>query len=149
MIYKCLIAVILTFSLSNVSLKSQDLNTKIDQKLQQQIFLLDTLMQNNNPEIINVLMPEVSFGHSNGWIQNFNDFKKDIETKKVSYQEVKQTNLKEIKNYRNMASVRRVIHVKGLYKTFQFEMDLSLLEVWIKKKGVWKLWSRQSIELKP
>lgn len=148
MINRCLLTIILIFSLGLFFAKSQSLDLKIDANLQKQLSKLDQLMQHNDPNIIDVLDQDVSFGHSNGWIQNFNDFKKDIIDKKVNYQSIKQTEIKEYKKYKNLASVRRLVHVKGLYKTFDFEMNLSLLEIWIKKKGIWKLWSRQSVELK-
>lgn len=37
---------------------------------------LDSLMKNNDHSIINLFSEDVSFGHSNGWIQNLDDFKK-------------------------------------------------------------------------
>jgi hypothetical protein len=52
---------------------------------------LDSLMQNNDEKIINIFCADVSFGHSNGWIQNLNDFKKDFLSKKVNYKEIRQT----------------------------------------------------------
>jgi len=148
MINRFLLIIISIFCLGVILARSQSFDVKIDPNLQEQLSKLDLLMQHNDPNIVNVLDQEVSFGHSNGWIQNYNDFKKDIIDKKVSYQSIKQTEIKEYKKYKNIASVRRLIYVKGLYKTFDFEMNLSLLEIWIKKKGIWKLWSRQSTELK-
>ena len=56
--------------------------------------------------------------------------------------------LKEFKIKNKFANVRRIIAVKGLYKNETFEMKLSVLEFWIKQKGIWKLWSRQSVSLK-
>ncbi|MGV4414898.1 hypothetical protein [Chryseobacterium sp. T1] len=148
MINRFLLTFSLIFCLGIFLAKSQSLDVKVDSNLKAQLSKLDQLMQYNDPNIVEILDSEVSFGHSNGWIQNFNDFKKDIIDKKVNYQSIKQTEIKEYKKYKNLASVRRLVHVKGLYKTFDFEMNLSLLEIWIKKKGIWKLWSRQSIELK-
>ncbi len=40
-------------------------------------------MQNNDDKIIELLSSDVSFGHSNGWIQNLDDFKKDFSLQKV------------------------------------------------------------------
>ncbi|WP_300673538.1 nuclear transport factor 2 family protein [Soonwooa sp.] len=116
--------------------------------METQVKTLDSLMQTNNPNILNLLTKDVSFGHSNGWIQNIDDFKKDILSKKVDYKLVTQTALKEFKIYKKTASIRRIIHVVGTYKSYDFAMNLSVLEIWIKKAGHWKLWSRQSIELK-
>lgn len=122
--------------------------SKQEKKLLAQTAKLDSLMQNNDSKILNLFEPDVSFGHSNGWIQNLDDFKKDFSSKKVVYKEIRQTEVSEIKKFKNTFSIRRKIKVVGLYKNQDFEMTLSLLEVWIKNKSNWKLWSRQSVEIK-
>lgn len=109
---------------------------------------LDSLMKNNDLEIVNLFAEDVSFGHSNGWIQNLDDFKKDFSSKKVMYKKIAQTEVSEIKKYKNTVSLRRIISVQGLYKNQDFEMKLGVLEIWIKRKSQWKLWSRQSVEIK-
>ncbi|MFC0342610.1 nuclear transport factor 2 family protein [Epilithonimonas hispanica] len=119
-----------------------------EKALLSQVSKLDSLMENNNSKILELFSDDVSFGHSNGWIQNKDDFKKDFESGKVKYQSVKQTELKEFKFKNKFANIRRNIAVKGLYKNETFEMKLSVLEFWIKQKGIWKLWSRQSVSLK-
>ena len=113
-----------------------------------QVSKLDSLMENNDSKILELFSDDVSFGHSNGWIQNYEDFKTDFESGKVKYQSVKQTELKELKIKNKFANIRRIIAVKGLYKNEIFEMKLSVLELWIRQKGIWKLWSRQSVSLK-
>lgn len=123
--------------------------SKKEKQLLCQAFKLDSLMQNNDPKILDLFESNVSFGHSNGWIQNLGDFKKDFSSKKVVYKEIKQTEVSEIKKFKNTFSIRRKIKVSGLYKDQDFEMKLALLEIWIKKKSIWKLWSRQSVEIKP
>ena len=120
-----------------------------EKKLLSQTRKLDSLMQINNPKILDLLDIAVSFGHSNGWIQNLDDFKKDFSSGKVEYKEISQIEVSEMKKFKNTFSIRRKIKVKGLYKNQEFEMNLSLLEIWIKKKSLWKLWSRQSVEIKP
>ncbi|MGD1318617.1 hypothetical protein [Chryseobacterium sp. 2R14A] len=127
---------------------SQDYS-KHQKQLLSQTKKLDSLMQNNDSKILNLFESNVSFGHSNGWIQNLDDFKKDFSSKKVIYKEIKQTEVSEIKKFKNTFSIRRKIKVSGLYKNENFEMNLSLLEIWIKSKSTWKLWSRQSVEIKP
>ena len=122
--------------------------SKKEQALLHQISKLDSLMENNDSKILELFSDDVSFGHSNGWIQNKEDFKTDFESGKVKYQSVKQTELKEFKIKNKFANIRRIIAVKGLYKNELFEMKLSVLEFWIRQKGIWKLWSRQSVTLK-
>ena len=122
--------------------------SKQEKTLLTQVSKLDSLMENNDSKILELFSDDVSFGHSNGWIQNKDDFKKDFESGKVKYQSVKQTELKELKIKNKFANVRRITAVKGLYKNETFEMKLSVLEFWIRQKGMWKLWSRQSVTLK-
>lgn len=122
--------------------------SKKEKALLSQVSKLDSLMENNNSKILELFSDDISFGHSNGWIQNKEDFKKDFESGKVKYQSVKQTDLKDFKIKDKFANVRRIIAVKGLYKNEIFEMKLSVLEFWIRQKGMWKLWSRQSVTLK-
>jgi hypothetical protein len=110
---------------------------------------LDSLMMKNDVQIVDLFCSDVSFGHSNSWIQNLNDFKKDFSSKKVSYKEIKQLEISELKQFKNTVSIRRSVKVTGLYKNQDFEMKLALLEIWLKKKSAWKLWSRQSVEIKP
>lgn len=123
--------------------------SKQERQLLSQTEKLDYLMQNNDSGIIDLFEKDVSFGHSNGWIQNLDDFKKDFLSKKVIYKEIRQTEVSEIKKFNNTFSIRRKINVSGLYKNQEFKMTLSLLEIWIKKNSGWKLWSRQSVEIKP
>ncbi|MCT2563532.1 nuclear transport factor 2 family protein [Chryseobacterium herbae] len=139
---------ILLFSFAFWNCQNVNISQK-DETLIEHIKLLDTYLQNNDAKIIDILRQDVSFGHSNGWIQNFEDFKKDFSSKKVMYKDIQQTELSEIKRYKNTASIRRKIKVSGTYKNQDFEMKLALLEIWIKKNTVWKLWSRQSVEIKP
>ena len=122
--------------------------SKKEKALLSQVLKLDSLMENNDSKILELFSDDVSFGHSNGWIQNKDDFKTDFESGKVKYQSVKQSELKELKFKNKFASIRRIIAVKGLYKEEVFEMKLSILEFWIKQKGIWKLWSRQGVSLK-
>ena len=121
--------------------------SKKEKALLIQVSKLDSLMENNDSKILELFSDDVSFGHSNGWIQNKDDFKKDFESGKVKYQSVKQTELKELKIKNKFANIRRIIAVKGLYKNETFEMKLSVLEFWIQQKGIWKLWSRQSVKI--
>lgn len=109
---------------------------------------LDSLMKNNDQSIVSLFSEDVSFGHSNGWIQNLKDFKKDFTSKKVVYKEIRQTEVSELKKFKNTFSLRRTIRVHGLYKNQDFEMNLAVLEIWIKMKSEWKWWSRQSVEIK-
>lgn len=128
---------------------AQTVQISLEPKLAENIHRLDQLMENNDEKVLTLLCPDVSFGHSNGWVQSFEDFKKDFNSKKVMYSNIQQIEIYEAKKYNDVYSVRRKIKVSGMYKNQNFEMMLGLLEIWKKEKSFWKLWSRQSIEIKP
>ena len=123
--------------------------SKQEMQLFSQTQKLDSLMQNNDIKILELLEKDISFGHSNGWVQNFNDFKKDFISKKVHYSKIEQLEILDVKKFKKTFRIRRKIRVSGWYKNNAFGMNLSLLEIWIKNKSDWKLLSRQSIEIKP
>ena len=75
--------------------------------------------------------------------------KRIFNSKKVIYTNIIEIEISEVKKDRKIYSVRRKIKVSGIYKNQNFEMILGLLEIWKKEKSVWKLWSRQSVEIKP
>ncbi|WBX99629.1 hypothetical protein [Chryseobacterium gambrini] len=123
--------------------------SKEEKQLLSQTVKLDSLIQNNDSGVLDLFEDDVSFGHSNGWIQNYSDFKRDFSSKKVIYDKLEQIEISELKKDKNICSLRRKIKVSGTYKSQKFEMILALLEIWKKEKSVWKLWSRQSVEIKP
>ncbi|WP_147473886.1 hypothetical protein [Chryseobacterium nematophagum] len=128
----------------------QKKKTLCDQsELIERIHLLDSYMQNNDAKIVDLLCAEVSFGHSNGWVQRLNNFKEDFTSQKIRYNKIIQTEISECKEYKKVVSIRRKVKVSGTYKNQDFEMVLALLEIWRKEKSVWKLWSRQSIKINP
>lgn len=122
---------------------------EIDHQLKKSIHQLDSYMQNNDSAISQLLSKDVSFGHSNGWTQTYSDFEKRFSQQKARYQKIQNIEFKETKTWKKISSIRRIIHVKGTYKDIPFSMNLSTLEIWKKTKGKWKLWSRQSVEIKP
>ena len=140
LIFVCTLFCVLVFSQSY---------SKQEKAVLEEAKKLDSLMQNNDSKIVNLFCSDVSFGHSNGWIQSLDDFKKDFSLKKVSYNEIKQIEISELKHNKNSVSLRRTINVSGSYKNNDFKMKLALLEIWVKQNAVWKLWSRQSVEIKP
>lgn len=121
---------------------------RISQSLQGELSKLDSLMSKNSAAISNVLSKDITFGHSNGWVQKYDDLVKDFSSNKVVYKEVKQLEILDFKLKGKFATVFRKIAVSGTYKTFDFSMNLLALEVWLKQNGKWLLYSRQSVELK-
>ncbi|MDN4012060.1 hypothetical protein QX233_06295 [Chryseobacterium gambrini] len=119
--------------------------SKDEKQLLFQTRKLDSLIQNNDSKVLDLFKDNVSFGHSNGWIQNYSDFKRDFSSKKVIYDKIEQIEISELKKDKNICSLRRKIKVSGTYKSQKFEMILALLEIWKKRNrygnsGAGKVW---------
>ncbi len=61
---------------------AQTVQISLEPKLAENIHRLDQLMENNDEKVLTLLCPDVSFGHSNGWVQNFEDLKRILIRKK-------------------------------------------------------------------
>ncbi|WP_336734942.1 hypothetical protein, partial [Chryseobacterium sp. VD8] len=75
--------------------------SKDEKQLLSQTRKLDSLIQNNDSKVLDLFEDDVSFGHSNGWIQNYSDFKIDFSSKKVIYDKIEQIEISELKKDKN------------------------------------------------
>ncbi len=87
----------------------------------------------------------LSYGHSNGWVENKNELIKDLETGIISYQKIEEDSISITMNG-NMANVRFVGDYTATMKNTQNTYHLKVLEVWIKKGNRWILFARQAIK---
>ncbi len=103
------------------------------------------LVEHNKVSIIQSTDKALSYGHSNGWIQNKNDMTADYESGRLSYQSITEDSVTATING-NMASVR----FNGVYVAtnsgVQSTNPLKVLEVWVKKGNRWILFSRQGFK---
>ena len=74
----------------------------------------------------------LSYGHSNGWVENKTDIIKDLETGYISYQGFKEDSITVAING-NMANVRFVADITATMKATTTTFHLKVLEVWVKK----------------
>ena len=89
----------------------------------------------------------LSYGHSNGWIQNKADVIKDLETGYISYQGIKEDSITITMND-NMANVRFLGEYKATLKgAAATSFRLRVLEVWVKKSKRWVLFARQGVKI--
>lgn len=87
----------------------------------------------------------LSYGHSNGWVQNKADIIKDFETGYISYQNFKEDSITVAING-NMANVRFVADITATLKGITSSFRLRVLEVWAKKGKRWVLFARQAVK---
>ena len=88
----------------------------------------------------------LSYGHSNGWVENKTELMKDLETGLISYQKFSEDSVTVSLNGL-MANVRFVANVKATMKAVTNTYRLKVLEVWVKKGNRWVLFARQAIKI--
>ncbi len=103
------------------------------------------LVQQNTVAINQQTDKALSFGHSNGWVQDKKALIKDFETGLISYQSIKEDSITVSIND-NMANVRFVADITATMKNTQNSFHLKVLEVWVKKGKRWVLFARQAVK---
>ena len=102
------------------------------------------LVKKNTVSINQQTDKALSYGHSNGWVQNKTAIIKDFETGVISYQSFKEDSITVSMNG-NMANVRFIADITATMKT-KADYRLKVLEVWVKKGKRWVLFARQAVK---
>ena len=111
------------------------------QKLDKALLEKDSLVLNA------VLHKDVSYGHSNGWIQTKKDLWDDFVNGKLIYKKIENTSATIAAINKKWATVRTNTAVEGTVNDKGFNMTLHVLQVWMKTKKGWQLVARQSAKL--
>src|SRR5205814_2080877 len=96
------------------------------------------LVQKNTVSINQQTEKSLSYGHSNGWVQNKNDIIKDFETGLISYQTYKEDSV-QVSMSGNFANIRFVADINATLRGNAISNHLKVLEVWMKKGNRWLL----------
>src|SRR4029079_12570849 len=110
--------------------------TKLDKALvEKDTVALKELLHNN-----------VTFGHSNGWVESKDDVVRDVKSGKLAYQTIKSDSI-TWKVETTWASVRSITKVEVAVDGNKTELKLHILEVWLRTEKGWQLIARQSTKL--
>jgi Domain of unknown function (DUF4440) len=118
-------------------------------RLKQAMSDLDkALVTKDEKALVQLLYPEVSYGHSNGWVQSKTDIINDLKSGKLIYDKIENTSVTIVAINNNWATVRTSTNAVGRSTTIPtFELKLHVLQVWLKTKSGWQLLARQSTKL--
>ena len=106
------------------------------------------LVTKDEKALVQLLHAEVSYGHSNGWVQNKTDIINDLKSGKLIYDRIENTSVNIVAINNNWATVRTSTNATGRSTTIPtFELKLHVLQVWLKTKNGWQLLARQSTKL--
>jgi uncharacterized protein DUF4440 len=106
------------------------------------------LVTKDEKALVQLLHPQVSYGHSNGWVQNRTDILTDLKSGKLIYDKIENTTVNIVAINSNWATVRTSTNATGRSTTIPtFELKLHVLQVWLKTEDGWQLLARQSTKL--
>lgn len=109
---------------------------------------LDKALLEKDEVVLNsVLHKELSFGHSNGWIQSKSDILNDFKSGKLNYQKIENNSSAIVKISKKYATVKTNTNVEGSVNGTAFKLTLHIMQFWIKTKKGWQLITRQSTKL--
>jgi len=103
------------------------------------------LVQKNTVSINQQTEKSLSYGHSNGWVQNKIDIIKDFETGLISYQTYKEDSIQVLMSG-NFANIRFIADIDATLRGNLISNHLKVLEVWVKKGKRWLLFARQAVK---
>jgi len=104
------------------------------------------LMHKDKKYLMRLLGEGLTYGHSNGWIENRDEVMADLFNGKLDYEEIV-----PLAETLAVDGTTGVVRMKGLFKIRldrkPMTIKLGVLQVWTWKKKHWVLMSRQSVQL--
>jgi hypothetical protein len=94
------------------------------------------------------LHKDLSYGHSNGWVQSKDEFLKDTRTGYLVYHSFVEDSLSVVAD-NNIAYARFKADIETTKDGVKSMNHLKVVEVWVKDKKTWKIFVRQAIRLNP
>ena len=105
------------------------------------------LMNKDEKALVRLLHQDVSYGHSNGWVQNKTDIINDLKSGKLIYDKIENNSVTIAAINNKWATVRINTNAEGKVNGNSFQFKLHVLQVWLKAKSGWQLLARQSTKL--
>lgn len=109
--------------------------------------LENALLQKDEMTLQSLLHKELSFGHSNGWIQSKNDIMNDFKSGKLTYNKFENNSSGIVNIGKKYATVKTNTNAEGNVNGTAFKLTLHVMQFWIKTKKGWQLIARQSAKL--
>ena len=102
------------------------------------------LLQKDETVLRSVLHKDLSYGHSNGWIQTKTDIMNDFTSGKLIYYKIENNSSAIITINKKYATVKTNTNAEGVVNGTAFKLTLHIMQFWIKTKKGWQLIARQS-----
>ena len=109
---------------------------------------LDKALLNKDQQALQQLLSkDLSYGHSNGWVQTKKDVLDDLQSGKLVYNKIENSSVMILAIGKKWATVRTNTNAEGSISGTAFQLKLHVLQVWMNTKRGWQLLARQSTKL--
>jgi hypothetical protein len=95
-------------------------------------------------ELDDYIHKQLSYGHSNGWIETATELKNNLESGYMKYYSFREDSI-TVQSDKKVAQVRFVGEIDVSRGTTRATYRLRILEIWIKKGKDWFLFARQAL----
>src|SRR5689334_4524235 len=92
------------------------------------------LLQKDEVVLRSVLNKDVSYGHSNGWIQSKDDILNDFKSGKLTYINIENNSSAIVRINNKYATVKTNTNAEGAVNGTAFKLTLHVMQFWIKTK---------------
>lgn len=92
------------------------------------------------------LADDLTYTHSNGFVENKAQHIENIKAGTIEYRSM-QPESANIQVYKKTAVINGFVKVSGVYKDTEFNIRLRYMDVYIKKRGKWRLAAWQSVKV--
>jgi hypothetical protein len=135
------IFILLIISLSGIGQSREDAEIKAA------VETLDKALIDTNKTVLeSIVSDDLSYGHSNGKVENKQEFINGVFSSPIRFQKIDATDF-DIKFYGKIAVVRHGFQAAVLNAGKPDIINLRVLQVWQKQKGKWMLLARQAVRM--
>jgi hypothetical protein len=136
---KACLTILLFFVISNAFGQTTFLKEAVS-KLDNALVKRDTII------LKQLLHKDLTYGHSNGWVESKEELIKDLYSGKLEYNSIESSEYLW-KTGSDWASVRSKAKVEYVMDGKKGELNLHVLQVWLKTNKGWQLVARQSTKI--
>lgn len=102
------------------------------------------LVKKNTVSINQQTDKALSYGHSNGWVENKTELMEHLKNGVISYNSFAEDSISVVVNG-TLAHARFIADIKATMNGVDYTFSLRVLEVWVKKGNRWLLFARQAV----
>jgi hypothetical protein len=135
---KTILGLLLLLSLSSVYAQKPNIEDSVEE-------LRQLMIEPTKEGLMGIAHFKLSYGHSNGKLENRDEFVEALVSKKSDFREIKLTN-QTIEIIGKTAVVRHDLAAKTMDGGKAGEVKLHVLTVWLKQKKGWVIFARQAVK---